>query len=170
MHFLPFFDICETFSWMWKPILKKIECVVTRGRNGEDFLLPASPRPVSGFYFASPPASPRKKLCPPRFFKVFILTVLAPEAAMEKICYSPPRPAPKKVFPASPRPVSSFYFSSLPRLAKSSPRPDSPPRFGLWYCLCSFKWETSTGSSNDGMRNHEMKSNIACAHSGESKR
>jgi len=40
---------------------------------------------------------------------------------MERIFYSPPRPAPSLVF--------IFH-----------PRPDSPPRFGLWfqYCFYSF--------------------------------
>jgi hypothetical protein len=121
----------------------------SRDRNGEDFLVPASPRPekifpassrpATTFYFAPPPrpkkSSPR--LTPPRFFKVFLLTVLTPKAAMEKIFYSPPRPAPKKVFPASPRAASSFYFSSPPRPAPPKvcpapiPRRVSTPRFGL---------------------------------------
>jgi hypothetical protein len=32
-----------------------INGIDTKGRNEEDFLLPASPRPVSSFYFSSPP-------------------------------------------------------------------------------------------------------------------
>jgi hypothetical protein len=74
-----------------------------RGRNGEDFLLPASPRPEK--------SSPR--FAPPCFLKVFLLTALTPKTETERIFYSPLRFAPKKVF-------------------RASPRPDSPPRFGLW--------------------------------------
>jgi hypothetical protein len=35
-----------------------------RGRNGEDFLLPASSRPVSSFYFSSPPRFAPPKVVP----------------------------------------------------------------------------------------------------------
>jgi hypothetical protein len=38
-----------------------INGIGTKGRNGEDFLLPALPRPVSSFYFSSPP-----RLAPPK--------------------------------------------------------------------------------------------------------
>jgi hypothetical protein len=118
---------------------------ITRGQSGEDFLLPASPRPEKSFpRFAPPlififrlrPASPRKNLSPlrpaplsqdiftnstdtkDRNGKDFLLpTPLRPEKSF-------PHLAPKKVFPTSPRPVSSFYFSSPLRPAPI-PRPVS---------------------------------------------
>ncbi len=91
-------------------------------------LSPPRPGPPLVFILRPRPASPREKLSPPRpapsrFFKVFLLTVLAPKAAMERIFYSPPRP---------PRLYFLFFIPAPPRPAKSSPRPDSPPRFGPW--------------------------------------
>jgi hypothetical protein len=46
--------------------LLNLDSALTRGRNGEDFLLPASPAPPLVFILRPRPASPRKKLSPPR--------------------------------------------------------------------------------------------------------
>ncbi len=75
--------------------------VYFRGRNGEDFLLPPSPRPEKSF----------PRFAPPRFLKVFLLTALTPKTETERIFYSPLRFAPKKVFPAPFR--SLVYFQNL---------------------------------------------------------
>jgi hypothetical protein len=119
-----FFSLIKCFTMMLGlDLFILLKYLHARDRNGEDFLVPASSRPEKKFPRLVPPrlyflfCAPT----PPRFFKVFLLTVLTPKAAMERIFYSSPHPAPKKVFPASPRPASSFYFSSPPRPA--------PPRF-----------------------------------------
>jgi hypothetical protein len=87
--------------------LKKIGLLQNRGRNGEDFLLPASPRP----------ASPRKKLSPPRPAPLF-------QGISINDIDTKGRNGEGFLLPASPRPVSIFYFSSPPRPAPI-PRPVS---------------------------------------------
>ncbi len=100
-----------------------------RGRNGEDILLPASPRskksfprltrPASSFLFCVPapprPENSSPRPAPPRFFKVFLSTVLAPKVATERIFYSPPCPAPSLVSIFHPRPASPRQKWSPPR-------------------------------------------------------
>jgi hypothetical protein len=63
----------------WEILLDRNEelsaCAGNRGRNGKNFLLPASPRPASNFYFPSPPRLAPKKALPasprPAFSRYF---------------------------------------------------------------------------------------------------